>query len=129
MVAVKTEGAQNRADHKDVIKIEGNLKEDGASVEQHVTGDPEVRARLKRENELRTLYAFHFAEAAAGQLVELPEDCRPVPGDTIKVVGVPDGDPYKGKIAIWRGPRSFIHFVGMEKAKFKMGVLRVVLQK
>jgi DNA replicative helicase MCM subunit Mcm2 (Cdc46/Mcm family) len=88
---------------------------------------PEVRERLDREKVLRAQYKLLFDAAAQGEWVELPAPLQP--GDHVKVVGVPDGHPYKDKIGIWRGPRSYIHFVGMEKAKFKMGVLRVVLEK
>jgi hypothetical protein len=127
MVAVKTEGAQNRADHKDVIKIEGNLKEDGASVEQRTMVRPPKKARRDREDELRSKYKAWFDKAAPGDWVELPADL--VPGDTVKVVGVPDGDPYKGKIGIWNGLLKAIDFVDMEKHKISTRFLRVVLQK
>jgi hypothetical protein len=85
-----------------------------------------------RANLLSAQYGRLFVGVPRGQWVELPADCRPVPGDHVKVVDVPHGDPYEDQIGVWHGPNRNVDGwgnPGLRPRCFRMSQLHVVLRK
>jgi hypothetical protein len=109
----------------------GKVEEAVDFLGQHLMVHPELRAKRRRENALRAEYKPLFDAAAVGEWVELPAPLQP--GDHVKVVGVPDGHPYKDQVGTWRGPgRKILGFFGndaLEPQRFKKSLLRVVVRK
>jgi hypothetical protein len=83
-----------------------------------------------RQTLLHHQYRHLFAAVAVGQWVELPADCRPVPGDHVKVVGVPHGHPYEGQIGIWNGYNRLVQFgPALHSMKFRVSEVRVIMRR